>query len=160
MFINQLRQKIGIVCGNPETTTGGNALKFYASVRVDIRRIGKVERGGETIGNRLRAKVVKNKLAPPFKETEFDLIFGEGIDSNAELVELGEKTGVLVKAGAWYSFEGAHVGQGKQKTAEYVRDNPHVALRIRLAMAGTNTLQNNVIATVVGADNAAKEGEK
>ena len=130
IFINQIRMKIGVMFGSPETTTGGNALKFYASVRLDIRRIGSVKRGDEVIGNETRVKVVKNKVAPPFKEVVFDIIYGEGISRESELIELGAKYDIIDKAGAWYSYKGNKIGQGKENVRTYLKENPEIAQSI------------------------------
>jgi recombination protein RecA len=130
VFINQIRMKIGVMFGNPETTTGGNALKFYASVRLDIRRIGNIKDGDNVIGSRTKVKVVKNKVAPPFKETEFDILYGQGISRDGEIVDLGSDLGVIEKSGAWYSFEGERIGQGRENTKEYLRDNPEIGKKI------------------------------
>tara|TARA_R110000737_G_scaffold49733_1_gene70621 strand:+ start:18701 stop:19801 length:1101 start_codon:yes stop_codon:yes gene_type:complete len=130
IFINQIRMKIGVMFGSPETTTGGNALKFYASVRLDIRRIGAVKNGDEIIGNETRVKVVKNKIAPPFKQAEFQILYGEGINSLGELVDLGVKNEMVEKAGAWYSYKGDKIGQGKANAAKYLKENPKVAKEI------------------------------
>ncbi len=130
IFINQIRQKIGVMFGNPETTTGGNALKFYASVRLDIRRIGAIKDRDEMIGNQTRVKVVKNKMAPPFKEVEFDIMYGEGVSKVGELVDLGVKAGVVEKSGSWFSFESQRVGQGRENAKQFMRDNPLVAAKI------------------------------
>ncbi|MEZ5525827.1 MAG: recombinase RecA [Pseudomonadales bacterium] len=130
IFINQIRMKIGVMFGNPETTTGGNALKFYASVRLDIRRIGAIKEGEEVVGNETRVKVVKNKMAPPFKQTEFQIMYGKGIYRVGELIDLGVKQGLVDKAGAWYSYQGDKIGQGKANAAQYLIDNPTVAEEI------------------------------
>ncbi|MDO6428127.1 recombinase RecA [Thalassotalea sp. 1_MG-2023] len=127
IFINQIRMKIGVMFGNPETTTGGNALKFYASVRLDIRRIGAVKNGDEIVGNETRVKVVKNKVAPPFKQVEFQILYGEGINSLGELLDLGVQNKMVEKAGAWYSYNGDRIGQGKAKAVEYMRQHPEVS---------------------------------
>jgi len=127
IFINQIRMKIGVMFGNPETTTGGNALKFYASVRLDIRRIGSVKEGEEVTGSETRVKVVKNKVAPPFKQTEFQILYGQGINRLGEIVDYGVKLGMIDKAGAWYSYQGDKIGQGKQNAIQYLRDNPATA---------------------------------
>jgi len=127
IFINQIRMKIGVMFGSPETTTGGNALKFYASVRLDIRRIGAVKNGDEIVGNETRVKVVKNKIAPPFKQAEFQILYGEGINSLGELIELGVKHGFVEKAGAWYSCNGERIGQGKANAAKYLSEHPEMA---------------------------------
>ncbi len=130
VFINQIRQKIGVMFGNPETTTGGNALKFYASVRLDIRRIGAVKKGDEILGNETRVKVVKNKVAPPFKKAEFDILYGEGISRESEIIDLGVQQGLVDKAGSWYSYKSTRIGQGKENVREYLKSNPEVALEI------------------------------
>jgi recombination protein RecA len=130
MFINQIRMKIGVMFGNPETTTGGNALKFYASQRLDIRRIGAIKQGEDSIGNRTRVKVVKNKLAPPFREVEFDIMYGEGISREGCLVDVGSDEGIIEKTGAWYSFEETRIGQGRENAKEFLKANPDVASRI------------------------------
>ncbi|GHB66657.1 protein RecA [Psychrosphaera saromensis] len=130
IFINQIRMKIGVMFGNPETTTGGNALKFYASVRLDIRRIGSVKEGDEVIGNETRVKVVKNKVAPPFKQTEFIIMYGKGISKEGELIDLGVKHGVVDKAGAWYAYNGDKVGQGKANCIKYLKENVAIAEEI------------------------------
>ncbi|MFZ4602340.1 MAG: recombinase RecA [Caulobacterales bacterium] len=130
IFINQIRQKIGVVYGNPETTTGGNALKFYASVRLDIRRTGSIKDKDEVIGSETRVKVVKNKVAPPFKQVQFDIIYGEGISKTGELIELGVKAGVIDKSGAWYAYKSAKIGQGKEAARRFLKENPAVAAEI------------------------------
>jgi recombination protein RecA len=130
IFINQIRMKIGVMFGNPETTTGGNALKFYASVRMDIRRIGSIKKGDEVIGNETRVKVVKNKVAPPFREALFDILYGEGISREGEVIELGVQHKLVEKAGAWYSYKGEKIGQGKDNAREYLREHPEVAFEI------------------------------
>ncbi|EAS46721.1 recombinase A [marine gamma proteobacterium HTCC2207] len=130
IFINQIRMKIGVMFGNPETTTGGNALKFYSSVRLDIRRIGAVKDGDEIVGNETRVKVVKNKVAPPFKQTEFQILYGRGINRNGELVDLGVKNGLIDKSGAWYAYKGSKIGQGKANVGIYLTENPEIAAEI------------------------------
>ena len=127
IFINQIRMKIGVMFGSPETTTGGNALKFYASVRFDIRRIGAIKKGDEVIGNETRVKVVKNKLAPPFRQAEFEILYGEGSSREGELIDLGVKNNLVEKAGAWYSYQGDRIGQGKDNARNYMKDNPEKA---------------------------------
>jgi recombination protein RecA len=127
VFINQIRMKIGVMFGSPETTTGGNALKFYSSVRLDIRRIGALKRGEEVIGNQTRVKVVKNKVAPPFKMAEFEILYGFGVSREGELIDLGVKQGIIDKAGAWYSYNGDRIGQGKEKVREYLLANPEIS---------------------------------
>ena len=134
IFINQLRMKIGVMFGNPETTTGGNALKFYSSVRLDIRRIGAIKRGDEIIGNETRVKVVKNKVAPPFKQTEFEILYGEGISREGELIKLGVEHGFIDKSGAWYSYQGDKIGQGKDNVRKFLQDNPHIAEEVEMAI--------------------------
>jgi len=130
IFINQIRMKIGVMFGSPETTTGGNALKFYASVRLDIRRIGSVKKGDEVIGNETRVKVVKNKLAPPFKQVEFEILYGEGISREGEIIELGVANGLIDKSGAWYSYNGEKIGQGKDNVRQWLREHPEKAQEI------------------------------
>jgi recombination protein RecA len=144
IFINQIRMKIGVMFGSPETTTGGNALKFYASVRLDIRRIGAVKNGDEIVGNETRVKVVKNKIAPPFKQVEFQILYGEGINSLGELIDLGVKHGFVEKAGAWYSCNGERIGQGKAKATEYFKDHPEMAKDIDTKLRGLLLSKNKV----------------
>ena len=127
IFINQIRMKIGVMFGNPETTTGGNALKFYSSVRLDIRRIGAIKKGDEILGNQTRVKVVKNKVAPPFKQTEFDILYNQGISREGEIITLGVDQGLIEKSGAWYSYNGDRIGQGKDNVREYLKDNPEIS---------------------------------
>ena len=141
IFINQIRQKIGVMFGNPETTTGGNALKFYASIRMDIRRIGAIKDRDEVVGNQTRVKVVKNKLAPPFKTVEFDIMYGEGISKNGEILDLATKDGLVEKAGAWYSYNGERIGQGRENAKIYLKDNPEVALEIEESIRSQNKEQ-------------------
>ena len=141
IFINQIRMKIGVMFGNPETTTGGNALKFYASCRLDIRRVGALKDGEQVVGNRTRVKVVKNKMAPPFREVEFDILYGEGISREGDLVDLGAECGAVEKSGAWFGFEGDRIGQGRENAKQYLRDHPDVARKIEakvLAHHGIN----------------------
>jgi recombination protein RecA len=130
VFINQIRMKIGVMFGNPETTTGGNALKFYSSVRMDIRRIGAIKRGDEVIGNQTRVKVVKNKVAPPFRSAEFEILYGHGISREGEIIDLGVKQGIIAKSGSWYSYESDRIGQGKENAREYLLANPEIAREI------------------------------
>ena len=127
IFINQLRMKIGVMYGNPETTTGGNALKFYASVRIDIRRTEAIKNGSEVIGNRTRAKIVKNKVAPPFRKAEFDIMFGEGISHSGEIIDLGADLGIIKKSGSWYSYNDTKLGQGRDAAKQCIMDNPELA---------------------------------
>jgi recombination protein RecA len=130
IFINQIRMKIGVMYGSPETTTGGNALKFYASVRLDIRRIGSIKDHDEVTGNQTRVKVVKNKLAPPFKQVEFDIMYGEGVSKTGELIDLGVKAGIVEKAGAWFSYDSQRLGQGRENAKNFLKGNPQIAERI------------------------------
>jgi recombination protein RecA len=132
IFINQIRMKIGVMFGNPETTTGGNALKFYASVRMDIRRIGSIKKGDEVIGSETRVKVVKNKVAPPFRQAEFDILYGSGISREGEILELGVQHGVLEKTGAWYTYKGDRLGQGKDNAREFLKENAELAREIEM----------------------------
>jgi recombination protein RecA len=144
IFINQIRMKIGVMFGNPETTTGGNALKFYASVRIDIRRIGSIKKGEEVIGNETRAKVVKNKVAPPFKQAEFDILYGEGISREGEIIELGVIHKLIEKSGAWYAYKGEKIGQGKDSARDYLKEHPKLAREIEAkirANVGVNVPQ-------------------
>jgi len=150
IFINQIRMKIGVMFGNPETTTGGNALKFYASCRLDIRRVGALKDGEQVVGNRTRVKVVKNKMAPPFREVEFDILYGEGISHEGDLVDLGAECGVVEKSGAWFGFEGDRIGQGRENAKQYLRDHPEVARKIE-----TKVLVHHGIARDRGAPVAA-----
>ncbi|RKF29818.1 recombinase RecA [Paraburkholderia fungorum] len=158
IFINQIRMKIGVMFGNPETTTGGNALKFYASVRLDIRRIGSIKKNDEVIGNETRVKVVKNKVAPPFREAIFDILYGEGISRQGEVIDLGVQAKIVDKAGAWYSYNGERIGQGKDNAREFLRENPDIAReienRIRESL-GVNAMAEAV--TGAGAEVADEE---
>ncbi|MBO7080421.1 MAG: recombinase RecA [Neisseriaceae bacterium] len=130
IFINQIRMKIGVMFGNPETTTGGNALKFYASVRLDIRKAGQIKKGEEILGNETRVKVIKNKVAPPFRQAEFDIMYGEGISFEGELIDIGSKIDIIEKSGAWYSYNGNKIGQGKDNTRTWLKENPEIAAEI------------------------------
>src|ERR687892_16081 len=136
IFINQVRMKIGVMYGNPETTTGGNALKFYASVRLDIRRTGQIKDRDDIVGNTTRVKVVKNKVAPPFKQVEFDIMYGEGVSKVGEILDLGVKAGLIEKSGAWFSYDSVRIGQGRENAKLYLKENPDVALRIENAIRG------------------------
>jgi len=127
IFINQIRMKIGVMFGNPETTTGGNALKFYSSVRLDIRRIAAIKQGDQVVGSRTKVKIVKNKVAPPFREAEFDILYGTGISKEGELVDIGSELGIIEKSGAWYSFDGERIGQGRENTKEFLKENRETA---------------------------------
>jgi len=134
IFINQIRMKIGVMFGSPETTSGGNALKFYASVRLDIRRIGAIKEREEVVGNQTRVKVVKNKVAPPFKQIEFDIMYGEGVSKTGELVDLGVKAGIVEKSGSWFSFDSERIGQGRENAKAFLKEHPEVAERIERAI--------------------------
>ncbi len=154
IFINQIRMKIGVMFGSPETTTGGNALKFYASVRLDIRRIGAVKKGDEIIGNSTRVKVVKNKMAPPFKQAEFEIKYGEGVSHVGELLDLGVQEGIVNKAGAWYSYNNEKIGQGKENSGVYLKENPEIATEIEKLIREKLLPSKEAIAA------AAEEAEK
>jgi recombination protein RecA len=149
IFINQIRMKIGVMFGSPETTTGGNALKFYASVRLDIRRTGSIKKGEEVIGSETKVKVVKNKVAPPFKSAEFDILYGEGISREGEIIDLGVIARVLDKSGAWYAYNGEKIGQGKDNSREFLRDNPELAREIE------NKVRESMGVPLLAADAAA-----
>ena len=136
IFINQLRMKIGVMYGNPETTTGGNALKFYASVRLDIRRTGQIKDRDDIVGNTTRVKVVKNKVAPPFKQVEFDIMYGQGVSKVGEILDLGVKAGLVEKSGAWFSYDSVRIGQGRENAKVYLTENPDIARRIENAIRG------------------------
>ncbi len=155
IFINQIRMKIGVMFGNPETTTGGNALKFYSSVRLDIRRTGSIKKGDEVIGNETRVKVVKNKVAPPFKQAEFDIMYGAGISREGEIIDLGVQAGIVDKSGAWYSYNGDRIGQGKDNVREYLKERPELAFEIE------NRVRESLGITprAAGATARAPEGE-
>jgi recombination protein RecA len=150
IFINQIRMKIGVMFGNPETTTGGNALKFYASVRLDIRRIGQIKNGDDVVGNQTRVKVVKNKVAPPFKQVEFDITYGEGISKVGELVDLGSKANVIEKSGAWFSFKGERIGQGRENAKLYMKQNPKIAAEIEAAIRSNSGIGEKLLAEPEG----------
>jgi recombination protein RecA len=159
IFINQMRMKIGVMFGNPETTTGGHALKFYASVRLDIRRIGAIKQGDEVIGSRTRVKIVKNKMAPPFREVEFDLMFGEGISVEGDLIDLASNHDVVEKSGAWFSFRGERIGQGRENVKQFLKDNPEVADRIRIEVKRKVGLVRDENAAAAGAGQGAAAGQ-
>jgi len=154
IFINQIRMKIGVMFGNPETTTGGNALKFYSSVRLDIRRIGAIKDKDEVVGNQTRVKVVKNKVAPPFKQVEFDIMYGVGISKTGELVDLGVKAGIVEKSGSWYSYDGSRIGQGREAAKTFLAANPDLANNIEQAIRSNagQIGQNLVLNTSEAAD--------
>ncbi|MBV1693623.1 MAG: recombinase RecA [Hyphomicrobiales bacterium] len=159
VFINQIRMKIGVMFGNPETTTGGNALKFYASVRLDIRRIGQIKNQDDVVGNQTRVKVVKNKVAPPFKQVEFDIMYGEGISKTGELVDLGAKAGVIEKSGAWFSFKGERIGQGRENTKAFLKANPKIAAEIERAVRANSGIVDKMLMAPPEGDEA-KEAEE
>ena len=152
IFINQIREKIGVMFGNPETTTGGRALKFYASVRMEVRRTESLKQGGEVVGNHVRVKVVKNKIAPPFKEAEFDIMFGKGISSEGDILDLAAKVNIVEKSGAWYAYQGARIGQGRENAKAYLLENPAVCLEIENKVREFYGLKPNE--TAVPADDA------
>ena len=152
IFINQIRMKIGVMFGNPETTTGGNALKFYASVRLDIRRTGAIKKGDEVIGSETRVKVIKNKVAPPFKQAEFDILYGEGISREGEIIELGVNAKLVEKAGAWYSYNGEKIGQGKDNAREYLKEHPEVANEIDAKIRANMKVLSETMTAVRGED--------
>ncbi len=162
IFINQIRMKIGVMFGSPETTTGGNALKFYASVRLDIRRIGAVKDRDEVVGNQTRVKVVKNKLAPPFKQVEFDIMYGAGVSKTGELIDLGVKAGVVEKSGAWFSYNSQRLGQGRENAKQFLADNPETAAEIELALRqNAGLIAENLLADeldATGTDDLSGEG--
>jgi recombination protein RecA len=152
IFINQVRMKIGVMYGNPETTTGGNALKFYASVRLDIRRTGQIKDRDEIVGNATRVKVVKNKVAPPFKQVEFDIMYGEGVSKVGEILDLGVKAGLIEKSGAWFSYDSVRIGQGRENAKVYLKDNPDVAQRIENAIRGRTEQVGEALMVGAGAE--------
>jgi recombination protein RecA len=165
VFINQIRMKIGVMFGNPETTTGGYALKFYSSIRLDIRRIGAIKDGDNVIGNRTKVRVVKNKVAPPFREAEFDILYGQGISREGEIVDLGAEQGVVEKSGAWYGYEGERIGQGRENTKTFLREHPEVAraieakIRKKLGIPGGEAPIEMASAAAPAADEKAGEGK-
>ncbi|WP_019881712.1 MULTISPECIES: recombinase RecA [unclassified Methylophilus] len=152
IFINQIRMKIGVMFGNPETTTGGNALKFYSSVRLDIRRTGAIKKGDEVIGSETRVKVIKNKVAPPFKQAEFDIMYGEGISRLGEVIELGTNLKLVEKAGAWYSYNGEKIGQGKENAKEFLRENPAIAAEIEAKIRDNSNVLADSMPSARGED--------
>jgi recombination protein RecA len=154
IFINQIRMKIGVMYGSPETTTGGNALKFYASVRLDIRRTGSIKSKDEAIGNNVRVKVVKNKVAPPFREVEFDIMYGEGISKIGEIIDLGVKAGVVEKSGSWFSFDSQRIGQGRENVREFLKKNPDIAAKIEAGVRKNATI---VVDELLGASEPDEE---
>jgi recombination protein RecA len=159
IFLNQIRLKIGVMFGNPETTTGGNALKFYASVRMEIRRIGAVKDRDEITGNHTRVKVAKNKMAPPFREVEFDIMYGEGISKVGELIDLGVKAGVVEKSGAWFSCDSQRIGQGRENAKQFLRDHPEMAVSIEQRVRGQAGLLAEQMLVGAGDDDEALAAE-
>ena len=159
IFINQIRQKIGVMFGNPETTTGGNALKFYASVRLDIRRIGALKDKDQVIGNQTRVKVVKNKMAPPFKVVDFDIMYGEGVSKTGELIDLGVKAGVIDKAGSWYSYGTQRIGQGREATRQFLKENPEMAAQIERSVRDNSGLVADGMIGSIETNNLGNEVE-
>jgi len=160
IFINQIRMKIGVMYGSPETTTGGNALKFYASVRLDIRRTGAIKERDEVIGNSTRVKVVKNKLAPPFKQVEFDIMYGEGVSKMGEILDLGVKAGIVEKSGAWFSYDSQRLGQGRENAKAFLRDNPDMTAKIEAAIRqNSGLIAEQILAGTPESDNSDDEAE-
>jgi recombination protein RecA len=157
IFINQVRMKIGVMYGNPETTTGGNALKFYASVRLDIRRTGQIKDRDDIVGNTTRVKVVKNKVAPPFKQVEFDIMYGEGVSKVGEVLDLGVKAGLVEKSGAWFSYDSTRIGQGRENAKQYLKDNPDMAKRIENAIRGRTEEVAEALMVGAGPDDDIEE---
>jgi recombination protein RecA len=161
IFINQIRMKIGVMYGSPETTTGGNALKFYASVRLDIRRIGAIKERDEVVGNQTRVKVVKNKLAPPFKQVEFDIMYGEGISKMGEILDLGVKAGVVEKSGAWFSYDSQRIGQGRENAKVFLKANPDMTAKIEaLIRQNSGILADQILAAEKGSDDDESDAEE
>jgi recombination protein RecA len=157
IFINQIRMKIGVMYGSPETTTGGHALKFYASVRLDIRRIGVIKERDEVVGNQTRVKVVKNKLAPPFKQVEFDIMYGEGVSKMGEIIDLGVKAGVVEKSGAWFSYDSQRIGQGRENAKNFLKNNPDIAKEIETAIrSNAGLIAEKIMAGESEEDDAAE----
>lgn len=159
-FINQIRMKIGVMFGNPETTSGGNALKFYASIRLDVRRIAAIKDGDEVVGNRTRVKVVKNKVAPPFRQAEFDILYNQGISLEGDLLDLGVEAGLVEKSGSWYSYDGERIGQGREKARQFLKDTVDVRDRIADAVYSAKGLKRRVLAQDVGGSSADPAGDE
>jgi recombination protein RecA len=157
IFLNQIRLKIGVMFGNPETTTGGNALKFYASVRLEIRRIGQIKDRDEVVGNQTRVKVVKNKLAPPFRQVEFDIMYGEGISKVGELIDLGAKANVVEKSGAWFSYDSQRIGQGRENAKQFLRDHPDMADAIEQRVREQSGVVSNAMMAAEGEEAEAAD---
>jgi recombination protein RecA len=156
IFINQIRMKIGVMFGSPETTTGGNALKFYSSVRLDIRRIGQIKAGDEVVGNQTRVKVVKNKVAPPFKQVEFDIMYGEGVSKTGELLDLGVKAGIVEKSGSWFSCQSERIGQGRENAKTFLKEHPDMANEIERQIRVNAGL---IADTMIGEKEASKKDD-
>ena len=159
IFINQLREKVGVMFGNPETTTGGRALKFYSSVRMDVRRVESIKQGGEVIGNHVRVKVVKNKIAPPFKEAEFDIMFGQGISKEGDILDLAAKDDIIEKSGAWYAYDGAKIGQGRENAKTYLRNHPAVCAEVESKVREKHGLPADETVAALAANAAAEEAQ-
>ncbi|MCX4306778.1 MAG: recombinase RecA [Acetatifactor sp.] len=157
IFINQLREKVGVMFGNPETTTGGRALKFYSSVRLDVRRIEALKQGGEVIGNRTRVKIVKNKVAPPFKEAEFDIMFGEGISTQGDILDLAAENNIISKSGAWYAYDGSKIGQGRENAKQYLKDNPEICAEVERKVRELFNLETDLPKDAPPKETAEKE---
>jgi recombination protein RecA len=160
IFINQIRMKIGVMFGNPETTTGGNALKFYASQRLDIRRVGAIKNGDNVVGSRTRVKVVKNKVAPPFKEVEFDIMYGTGISREGDLIDLAANEGIVEKSGSWFAFKGERIGQGRENAKDYLREHPEICKEIETRVLEKFGVLKSAVAAVPAEPEASAEGEK
>jgi recombination protein RecA len=161
VFINQIRMKIGVMFGSPETTTGGNALKFYASIRLDIRRVGSIKKGDEVIGSETKVKVVKNKVSPPFKQADFDILYGEGISREGEVLDLGAQHNIIDKSGAWYSYLGERIGQGKDNAREFLRERPETTLEIENKIReklGVKARQAPILTLVTSTPDVAAKG--
>ena len=158
VFINQLREKVGVMFGNPETTTGGRALKFYSSVRLDVRRVEAIKQGGEIIGNHTKVKVVKNKVAPPFREAEFDIMFGQGISRDGDLLDLGVKVNAVNKSGSWYAYNGAKIGQGRENAKKYLREHPEVMQDVENKVRAFYNLPEDVLAKNASAPSTEASG--
>ena len=159
VFINQLREKVGVMFGNPEVTTGGRALKFYSSVRLDVRRIEALKQGGEVIGNRTRVKIVKNKVAPPFREAEFDIMFGQGISTEGDILDLAAENNIINKSGAWYAYDGNKIGQGRENAKQYLKDNPQICAEVEKKVRELFNLEADVAAQEPAAEGKAADGK-
>ena len=160
IFINQLREKVGVMFGNPETTTGGRALKFYSSVRLDVRRIEALKQGGEVIGNRTRVKVVKNKVAPPFKEAEFDIMFGEGISTQGDILDLAAENNIINKSGAWYAYDGNKIGQGRENAKQYLKDNPQICAEVERKVRELFNMETDAVEEISAGGTAPEAASK